>query len=138
MDILVPVLLFSNGTNQHDWPNGGFRPSITLIATSTELTIAGILQNGSDHVYGTPTALQATATVYINGTSSTSLNIDSQSYVISGAPISVSAGDEVTVRLESKATSHAPYETRLVQRQDLTWTVPLGGGVHAFDAVTNP
>ncbi|MEL6349742.1 MAG: hypothetical protein AAFV53_41945, partial [Myxococcota bacterium] len=46
--------------------------------------------------------------------------------------------DDVTIRFEAKATIPVPYDNQVVQRQDLSWTVPAGNGSIVFDATTNP
>ncbi|MEL6349002.1 MAG: hypothetical protein AAFV53_38210 [Myxococcota bacterium] len=138
MNINTPAPSFTNGTNDTQWPGADFAPIITLNVTSGQITVTGVLSNVSAFIYGTPSILQATCQLWINGTPSTLYTIDSQTGSISGPPTPVSPGDDVTIRFEAKATIPVPYDNQVVQRQDLSWTVPAGNGSIVFDTTTNP
>ncbi|MEL6342066.1 MAG: hypothetical protein AAFV53_02965 [Myxococcota bacterium] len=138
MNILTPPPGFTNGDNPSDWPRGDFRPTITLTKAAAIVTLSGTLDNVSDFVYGVPVALQATCTVWVNGTVAATYSIDSQTGALSGPPIQVVPGDEIVARFEAKSTIITPYDNQWVQRQDLAWTAPAGNGSITFNAATNP
>ncbi|MEL6345379.1 MAG: hypothetical protein AAFV53_19890 [Myxococcota bacterium] len=136
--INTPAPRFTNATNDGQWPDGDFKPDITINASGSQLTVAGTLLNVSDYVYGVPIALQATVTLWVNSTPTSTYTLDAQTGTITGAPTPVNPGDQITVRFESKATIPSPYNTQTVQRQDLNWTVPAGGGSISFSQSVNP
>ncbi|MEL6349530.1 MAG: hypothetical protein AAFV53_40885, partial [Myxococcota bacterium] len=138
MSITIPPPVYVNGTNGHEFPTDEFAPVVTIDVTGGQLMVTGTLSNVARFMWGTPPRLQATCQLWINGAPSTLYTIDPQSGVITGPPTPVSPGDDVTIRFEAKATIVTPYDNQWVQRQDLSWTVPPGGGSITFDTATNP
>jgi len=132
-------IAFRNGTSSGDFPTGSFKPAsggLTItINGGTQAEFGGAIADPDDWEYGNPTAFQAEATAWVNGSHAADLILNSTTGVLSGPVVNVNPGDEVELRLEApKQISTNSWGTVKTTARS-TYTMTVGNdGTTTFNA----